>query len=231
MTTAKRLMLVEDSPTQAARLRRLFEEGGLMVWHVPSAEAALEQLETASPDVIVLDYHLPGMTGHEFCHQIRLNVNTRAILDIMLTAEESDTAEMQGLASGADDYVAKSADFDVLLVRVFALLRKPQGFSAVVNIDNRFSRAPPGNRDSPTYLHHIAEELKAERYIVETTDDPVKALERLKQSAFDCVLVDFEMPALDRAEICRAIRASHHDNDPEIVLVMLTPVTTSGAWR
>jgi two-component system NtrC family sensor kinase len=223
MTTAKRLMLVEDSPTQAARLRKLFEEGGLKVWHVSSAESALEQLEAASPDVIVLDYHLPGMNGHEFCHQIRLNVNTRAIPVLMLTAEESDTAEMQGLASGADDYVAKSADFDVLLVRVLALLRKPHGSSAVVNIDNRFSRARLlAIDDSPTYLRHIAEELKAERYIVETIDDPVKALERLKQSSFDCVLVDFEMPGLDGAAVCRAIRSSHRDNDPEIVLVMLT---------
>jgi two-component system NtrC family sensor kinase len=223
MTTAKRLMLVEDSPTQAARLRKLFEEGGLHVWHVSSAESALEQLKAASPDVIVLDYRLPGMNGYEFCHQIRLNVNTRAIPVLMLTAEEGDTAEMQGLASGADDYVAKSADFDVLLVRVLALLRKPQGSSAVVNIDNRFSRARLlAIDDSPTYLHQIAEELKAERYIVETIGDPVKALERLKHASFDCVLVDFEMPGLDGAAVCRAIRASHHDNDPEIVLVMLT---------
>ena len=223
MTTAKSLMLVEDSPTQAARLRRLFEEGGLAVWHVSSAESALEQLEAAAPDVIVLDYHLPGMNGHEFCHQIRLNVNTRAIPVLMLTAEESDAAEMQGLASGADDYVAKSADFDVLLVRVLALLRKRHGTSAVVNIDNRFSRARLlAVDDSPTYLHHIAEELKAERYVVETIGDPVQALARVRESSFDCVLVDFEMPGLDGAEVCRAIRAGHRDNDPEIVLVMLT---------
>jgi DNA-binding response OmpR family regulator len=223
MTSARKLMLVEDSPTQAARLCKLFEQGGLTVWHVSSAEQALEQLEAAAPDVIVLDYHLPGMNGNEFCHQIRLNVNTRAIPVLMLTAEDSDTAEMQGLASGADDYVAKSADFDVLLVRVIALLRKRSGMSAVVNIDSRFSRARLlAIDDSPTYLHHVAEELKAERYTVETISDPVKALERVQAAKFDCVLVDFEMPGLDGAEVCRSIRAAHRDSEPEVVLVMLT---------
>src|SRR3984957_11576460 len=125
MAQPKRLMLIEDSPTQAARLRQLFEQESLDVIHVPSAELGLRQLETApAPDVIVLDYRLPGMNGNEFCRAIRLNVNTRAIPVLMLTAENSDQAEMQGLASGADDYVAKSSDLDILRVRVLALLRK-----------------------------------------------------------------------------------------------------------
>ena len=193
------------------------------MWHVSSAESALEQLEAAAPDVILVDYHLPGMNGNEFCHQIRLNVNTRAIPVLMLTAEDSDAAEMQGLASGADDYVAKSADVDVLLMRVFALLRKRGSEAAVVNLDKRFNRARLlAIDDSPTYLHLIAQELKAENYIVETVDDPQQALARVKEGHYDCILVDYEMPGLDGAEVCRCIRSGHTDTDPEIVLVMLT---------
>ncbi len=122
-----RVLLVEDSPTQAARLRSFFEADNLTVVVAASAEIALEQLEAVRPDVIVLDYHLPGMNGDDFCREIRLNVNTRAIPVLMLTSEKSDLAETRGLESGADDYLVKSADPDILLVRVRALLRKSQG--------------------------------------------------------------------------------------------------------
>ncbi len=190
----KQLLLVEDSPTQAARLIKLFEEIDLEVVHVPSAELALDQLKDTQPDTIVLDYRLPGMDGNEFCRAIRLNVNTRAIPVLMLTAEDSDIAEMQGLASGADDYVAKAADPDILRVRVLALLRKAEGGPAIINIDNRFSRARVlAIDDSPTFLHYMANELKAEHYTVETAHNPRRAMARLEEASFDCVLVDFEM--------------------------------------
>ena len=223
MNPPKRLMLVEDSATQAARLRKFFEKEEFEVILLSTAELALEQLKTSLPDVIVLDYHLPGMDGNEFCRQIRLNVNTRAIPVLMLTAEDSDSAHLQGLASGADDYVAKSSDLDILLARVFALLRIPRGTSAIVSAENRFSRARIlAIDDSPTYLQFIAGELKAEHYAVETAADPNEGLARAQETSFDCVLVDFEMPGLDGAEVCRLIRARQRDSDPEIVLVMLT---------
>src|SRR6202041_2334420 len=119
----RRVMVVEDSPTQAWRLRSLLEAAGLEVAPVASAEAALDLLQTARPDAIVLDYHLPGMNGDEFCRQVKQNVNTRAIPVLMLTVEGSDAAQMRGLESGADDYLPKSADPDILLMRVRNLLR------------------------------------------------------------------------------------------------------------
>lgn len=219
----KRLMLVEDSATQAARLIKLFEDIDLEVVHVPTAELALDQLKGTPPDVIVLDNRLPGMDGNEFCRAIRLNVNTRAIPVLMLTAEDSDVGEMQGLASGADDYVAKAADPDILRVRVSALLRKAESGSAIIDIDNRFSRARVlAIDDSPTFLYYLAHELKAEHYTVETADDAKRGIARLEEAPFDCVLVDFEMPGLDGAEVCRLIRGRQHASEPEIVLVMLT---------
>src|SRR5581483_962753 len=114
---------------------------GLEVVHVSSAESALEKLESERPDVIVLDNHLPGMTGNEFCREIRLNVNTRAIPVLMLTSEGSDAAQMQGLASGADDYVVKTVDPDILRARIRALVRKAEADPAVPDVESRFSRA------------------------------------------------------------------------------------------
>jgi two-component system NtrC family sensor kinase len=223
MSDRRRVMLVEDSPTQAARLSALLESEDLEILHVSSAEAALDQLQSARVDVILLDYHLPGMNGDEFCREIRLNVNTRAIPVLMLTVEGNDASEMRGLNSGADDYLTKSADPDVLRVRVRALVRRSEGIGTVFDDDKHFSRARVlAIDDSPTYLYLLALELKGENYIVETATGPDEALARVKEVAFDCVLIDYEMPGLDGAEVCRRIRDMHRDSEPEVVLIMLT---------
>jgi PAS domain S-box-containing protein len=218
-----RVMVVEDSPTQAWSLRTLFEGGGLDVIAAASAEAALDLLQTSRPDAIVLDYHLPGMNGDAFCRQIKQNVNTRAIPVLMLTVERSDAAQMRGLESGADDYLPKNADQDVLLMRVRSLLRRSEGAQEIADLNTRFSRARVlAVDDSPTYLHFITNELKAERYEVEQAQSGQQAVELVSSHNFDCVLVDFEMPGMDGAEVCKRIAKTRRDPDAAVVLVMLT---------
>ncbi|HEY3838138.1 MAG TPA: response regulator [Bryobacteraceae bacterium] len=217
----KRVLLVEDSPTQAERLRQLLSNDDLAVVQVATAELALKELESDRPDIIVLDNHLPGMTGNDFCREIRLNVNTRAIPVLMLTVENSDAAQMQGLASGADDYVNKSVDPDILRVRIRALLRKSESDPAVPDVESRFSRARVLLiDDSPTYLHLLKRALATEHYHIETTTEPEEGLRILERFNFDCVVVDFEMPGLTGADVCRRIRLSKHGEDPEIVLII-----------
>ena len=99
MQERRRVLLIEDSPTQAERFRKLLQDGGLEVASAPTAESALDRLEDVRPDLIVVDYHLPGMNGDEFCREIRLNFNTRAVPVLMLTVERSDAAQMRGLES------------------------------------------------------------------------------------------------------------------------------------
>jgi two-component system, NtrC family, sensor kinase len=221
--TRRRVLLVEDSPTQAERLRAFLEAEELDVVHAPSAEAALEQLQTRGADLIVLDFHLPGMNGDEFCREIRMNVNTRAVPVLMLTVEGSEAAELHGLDSGADDYLSKSADPAILRVRVHALLRKSEGTAPILDVEKRFSRARVlAIDDSKTYLFLIESELKADHYIVDTADSPEKGLQLLEDHTYDCVLVDYEMPVLNGPEVCRRIRAMRGESEPEVVLIMLT---------
>jgi two-component system NtrC family sensor kinase len=223
MLERRRVLLVEDSPTQAERLRGFLEADGLHVIHAGSAEAALEQLHSGGADVVVLDYHLPGMNGDEFCRELRMNVNTRAIPVIMLTVEGSDAAQLRGLESGADDYLSKTADPDVVRVRVQALLRRSKGAAPIVDIEKRFSHARVlAIDDSPTFLYLLAAELRQEHYIVETAESPLKGLELVRKTSFDCVLIDYEMPGLDGTEVCRRIREMGRDPDHELVLIMLT---------
>ncbi len=221
MKRSRRVLLVEDSPTQTARLRQLLESDGQEVVGAATAEAALEQLETIRPDVIIVDYHLPGMDGYEFCRELRLNVNTRAIPVLMLTVERSDVAEMRGLESGADDYLPKSVDPDIVLVRVHSLLRKARSSSAVVAIETRFQRARILAIDhSPTFLHMLGRELEAEHYVVEKATTGIGGLERMQERPFDCVLVDFEMPDVNGAEISRRIAALREESAATVIIIL-----------
>ena len=105
MDRSIRAMVVEDSETQAFKMRLLLEEEGCEVSTVATAEGAMAELSVFRPDLILVDYQLPGMLGDELCRRIRMNLNTRDIRILMLTA---GGGEMQGLESGADDYVSKS---------------------------------------------------------------------------------------------------------------------------
>src|SRR5580692_2280672 len=123
MEPKPQILIVEDSETQALKLRYLLEGEGWEVACASTAESALEELNRHLPALIVADYHLPGIRGDELCRHVRMNAATRGIPILMLTAEEAYGSEPAGLDSGADDYVSKSVPSDVLLLRVRALLR------------------------------------------------------------------------------------------------------------
>ena len=117
-----RILLVEDSETQALELRLLLEAHGFAVERCASAETALDHLNRSQPDLVVADYHLPGMNGDELIRQMRLSLRTRALPVLMLTGGSG--GERQGLESGADAYLPKSADRDLMILRIRALLRE-----------------------------------------------------------------------------------------------------------
>ena len=97
MEPASQILIVEDSETQALQLRYLLEEEGWEVIRASTAELALDELNRHLPALIIADYHLPGMQGDELCRRVRMNVHTRGIPILMLTAEESSGTEPAGL--------------------------------------------------------------------------------------------------------------------------------------
>src|SRR3954468_6177436 len=122
MNRASHILVVEDSETQAFKLTILLEEQGWDVSVAGAGEAALPALSDPLPDLILVDYNLPGMRGDELCRRLRTNTRTRAIPILIMTATAPETAEIQSLESGADGYVLKTASNDVLLLRVRAQL-------------------------------------------------------------------------------------------------------------
>src|SRR3546814_20315120 len=119
---AWKLLVVEDSETQAIKLVGLLEEAGIGAAHAASAKDALDALRDNQFDLVLVDYHLPDMQGDDLCRQIRLSPGTADVLLLMLTGDSQAEVERPGLDSGADDHMPKSADDDDLLTRTNAPL-------------------------------------------------------------------------------------------------------------
>jgi two-component system, NtrC family, sensor kinase len=214
MAQAAEILLVEDSETQALQLRHMLETNGFHVSWRSTAEAALDGLNEKLPDLVIADYHLPGMNGDELTRQMRLNVRTRAIPVIMLTQARERTVERQGLESGADAYISKSAEQELIILRIKALLRRRPSLIS----DEQEERQSPSFGafrracilivdDSLTQRTYLQNMLTHEGYAVTAAADPAEAL-RLMRSAdanWDCILVNLLSPNFDGIELCRQL--------------------------
>lgn len=116
------LLIVEDEPEFADYLRRGLTYDGYQVRVASSAESGLEEVRRSQPDLIIFDVMLPFMDGFTACHRLREWGYAGPIL--MLTARDAIDDRVTGLDSGADDYMAKPLNFDELLARLRALLRR-----------------------------------------------------------------------------------------------------------
>ena len=126
MSTKKQstLLIVEDEEDIRHLLTFNLQNHGYLTHDVVDAESALVYLRDHSPDLLILDIMLPGMSGLELCQQLRGSIATVNIPLLMLTALSTDRDMVTGLETGADDYLAKPFAMPVLLARVAALLRR-----------------------------------------------------------------------------------------------------------
>ena len=117
-----RVLLIEDDRKAARLLSKGFQEEGFVVDVAPTGEAGEEQASVNEYDVIVLDWLLPGKDGIAVCQTLRARDLATPIL--MLTARHSLADRVNGLSTGADDYLTKPFAFAELLARIRALLRR-----------------------------------------------------------------------------------------------------------
>ncbi|MFN7085623.1 MAG: phosphate regulon transcriptional regulator PhoB [Burkholderiales bacterium] len=146
------VLVVEDEPAIRELIAYNLELGGHQVLRAESAEQALAMVRAALPDLIVLDWMLPGMSGLEFVRRVRADGRARPVPIIMLTARAEERDKLAGLESGADDYLTKPFSPRELSARVKAVLRRraPQATDDVVEIAglrlDPASRRVSGNR-------------------------------------------------------------------------------------
>jgi len=120
------VLLVEDDPALQVMMRYNLDKLGYRVETASDGEGALALLERARPDVVVLDWMLPGVSGLDVCRAIRANPALRDVPVIMLTARSDEQDTIRGLDTGADDYLVKPCSIEALDARLRALLRRSQ---------------------------------------------------------------------------------------------------------
>ncbi len=122
--TKPRVLLVEDEPAQREVLAYNLAAEGFEVEQAPDGDEALLLVSEAAPDVIVLDWMLPGVSGIEVCRRLKMRSETRTIPIIMLSARAEEVDRVRGLETGADDYVIKPYSLVELMARVRTQLRR-----------------------------------------------------------------------------------------------------------
>jgi two-component system phosphate regulon response regulator PhoB len=121
---APRIMVVEDEPALALLLAYNLEAEGFSVERAERGDDADMRLQEVCPDLVMLDWMLPGVSGLEICRRLRAREATRTLPVIMLTARGEEAERVRGLSVGADDYVVKPFSVPEMMARVRALLRR-----------------------------------------------------------------------------------------------------------
>lgn len=133
---AATILVVEDEPAIQELIASSLELAGHLTLRTDSAEQALQMVREQLPDLIVLDWMLPGINGVEFARRLRSDKRTQAVPVIMLTARAEEQDKLVGLETGADDYITKPFSPRELNARVKAVLRRrsPQVTDDVVEV-------------------------------------------------------------------------------------------------
>ncbi len=121
---AATILVVEDEPAIQELIAYNLKQAGHQPLRADNAEQALNLVANALPDLVLLDWMLPGLSGIEFARRLRADKRTRAIPIIMLTARSDEQDKLQGLETGADDYITKPFSPRELNARIKAVLRR-----------------------------------------------------------------------------------------------------------
>jgi two-component system, OmpR family, phosphate regulon response regulator PhoB len=168
--SAPRILIVEDESDLALLLSYNLESEGYMVENVTRGDEAELRLAENAPDLVILDWMLPGVSGLEICRRLRAREATRTLPVIMVTARGEEAERVRGLSVGADDYVVKPFSVPELMARVRALLRRSRPeriaerlFAGDLDLDRETRRVRRGARD----IHLGPTEFRLLEYLLE----------------------------------------------------------------
>lgn len=217
------ILVIDDSLTYREELGEKLRAAGYRTVLASSGREGLRKASDLHPHAIIVDGVMPEMDGTAVVRRIRLDPGLDTTPCLLLTASEGAASEVEALDSGADAYVRKTEDADIILARIAAIVRAAE--------DSR-DRSPPASLmgpkrilavdDSPTYLGEIAEQLQLEGYEVVKACSGQDALSLLAVEHVDCILLDLIMPGLSGTETCLKIKGlTALRNVPLIMLTAL----------
>lgn len=215
------VLIIDDSMTFREKLGELLRGQGFGVLSAVTGEEGLRSAAIYRPDAVVVDGILPGIDGATVVRKLRLDAALHHMPCILLTGSQDHGAELRALESGADAFVRKEEDLDVILARISAVLRHVGGNGPAGHPPSLLSsKKILAVDDSLTYLHELGDILRSEGYDVILAHSGEEALEMISVQSVDCILLDRLMPGLGGTETCRRIKASPVLRD--IPLIMLT---------
>jgi two-component system, OmpR family, phosphate regulon response regulator PhoB len=130
------ILVVEDEPAIAELIAINLRHSGFEVTMATDADAAQREIDRVLPDLVLLDWMLPGQSGVQLARRWRMDARTRDLPLIMLTARSDEADKVTGLESGADDYLTKPFSTKELLARIRAVLRRkaPEALDTAVDV-------------------------------------------------------------------------------------------------
>ncbi|HWX12441.1 MAG TPA: response regulator [Trinickia sp.] len=216
------ILLIDDSVTFRETLREVLEGAGYSVHVAASGEEGLRIAAAGRPGAVIVDSVLPGIDGVTVIRRLRLDTGLRSVPCMLLTGSEDRHMELRALEAGADAFVRKEEDAEVILARLAAVLRSAS--NSVV--DKTASLLGPKRilavDASAAYLTEVAAVLREEGYDVVPARSGEEALELLAVQSVDCILLDLLLPGLSGRETCQRIKAVPIVRD--IPLIMVTAV-------
>ncbi len=165
-----RILVVEDEDALVVLLRYNLEAAGYQVTNTDRGDEADLLLRESLPDLVLLDWMLPGLSGLELCRRLRQRPETQRLPIILLTARGAEDERVRGLATGADDYIIKPFSVPELLARVSALLRRasPEKVASLLQAgDLALDKTSHRVKRGPDDLHLGPTEYKILEFLME----------------------------------------------------------------
>ncbi len=195
-TAMQRVLVVDDVEANRSVLCRRLSRLGYVVSAADGGMSALTMIETECPDIVLLDYMMPDMNGIDVLRELRANSHHADLPVIMLTARAEAGTVVASLEAGADDYVSKPIDFDVLAARIDAQLQRRRNAShlkrANAALDERVTRRA-------LELSDLQDQLESEMSKRRALQAEVERLHRDRAAVFpDMIIADRLSPQLQR---------------------------------
>ncbi len=208
------ILVVEDEPAIQALIEVNLRRAGHEVILAADAESARRQVQAALPDMVLLDWMLPGMSGIDFARQLRGDSRTRQLPIIMLTARAEERDKIEGLEIGADDYVTKPFSPRELTARIKAVLRRhaPQSTEDAVELGGlRLDPVTHRITDGRDEISLGPTEFRLLHFLMTHPERVHSRSQLLDQVWGDHVFVEERTVDVHIRRLRAALEATHHD--------------------
>ena len=155
VTRAAVILVVDDEPAMRELLVGVLERDGFVASEAGNAEEARTRMLSNPPDLMLLDWMLPGQSGYDFSRELRREARTRRLPIIMLTARGEEPDKVHGLEAGADDYVTKPFSVNELMARIKSVLRRTSLAASPDALEIDGLRLDPGSHRVTAHSHPL----------------------------------------------------------------------------